>query len=201
MSLKKIFSLVIPGIAFLLFINTFLPFYSTSWASANLWRMSKSISVFILLSAIAVAAVYILYFLGILKEKLVSYGYLGIGFLGLFHIAYFFDIVENGSIGLWFGLILSLGLIGCSIVWNFLSDTPLPAKPKPVPPTPITPNGMVAPQQPVNSAPVAPAPVTQPTEPVVTPEPSTPAPAPTPTVEAPKEIAGYDPQTGAPIYK
>ena len=128
MSTRKIFSIIISGIAFYLFINMFIPYAGNSWGSSNLWKISTAYSVIMLICLLAIMAVYLLSIFGIIKEKWVSYANYATGFVVIFHMAFFFNYIEMTKAGIWLGFIFSLGLGTCSVLWNFMSDKPFEAK-------------------------------------------------------------------------
>ena len=67
-----------------------------------------------------------------LKEKWIRFANYGVGFLTFLHLTQLFFCINTGArtdVGLWFELILGLGLGACSVIWYFVSDEPFAAKP------------------------------------------------------------------------
>ena len=140
LSMKKIYSISMAGIALLLFIFTFIPNFKISGSTYGLWSSDLSTEIYdvkiyavaglvkpilLTIALVAIGAVYLLNMFGILKEKWVSYANYATGFVTLTYLNLFFGNTGSLYVGLWFGLILSIGLCAVSVLWNFASDTPI----------------------------------------------------------------------------
>ena len=123
---KKLFSLIMAGIALLIIIFSFLPYAGTSYYHVSLWNKEAgllSIAIIQLILMLAVMAVYLLHVFKGLKEKWVPYTYYAVGFVTLTHLTYFFKMLDGGSmVGFWFEFLLALGLAAVSVLWNFQGD-------------------------------------------------------------------------------
>ena len=126
LTMKKLFSLIMVGIAFLLIVFSFCPYAGYGSYGYSLWSkdaglLSLGIIQFILL--LGIIAVYGLHFLKDLKEKWISYANYAVGFITFTHLIYFFRILDGGSkFGFWFEFILALGLGTISVLWYFQSN-------------------------------------------------------------------------------
>lgn len=130
LSKKKMFSIIICSLAAFLFINSFIPHVkiSTSYysASGNLWSSGlKSTAIILLFCYIGVISCYLLNMFGKFKDKWMSYVNYATGFIVLTYLTFFFGYMENIYVGIWLGLLASLGLGVLSVLWNFASDTPM----------------------------------------------------------------------------
>lgn len=125
MSVRKIFSIIISVLAVYLFINMFIPYYGSSWASYNMWEFSTSFSIMLLICLIGVVVVYLLSLFGILKEKWVSYVNYAVGFVAVFHIGYLFHVIDYTQVGVWLGTLASIAMLVLSVLWYFMSDEAL----------------------------------------------------------------------------
>ena len=124
--MKKLFSLIMVGIAFLLIVFSFLPYVGYSTIHYSLWSKATatlSFAIIQLILALGIMALYGLHVLKGLKEKWISYANYAVGFISLTHLIYFFRLLDGGSmVGFWFELILALGLAVISVLWNFQDD-------------------------------------------------------------------------------
>lgn len=128
MTKRKVFSIVMASIALYLFINSFIPYLKSYGTKVNLWDY-KGIRVIMLISIIAVITMYLLHIFLNLNEKIMSYANYATGFISLFHVAMFFGNLDHLYVGIWLGLIASLGLVTIAVLWGFMSDEPM-GKPK-----------------------------------------------------------------------
>ena len=130
MSKRKIFSIVIAGIAFLLFVFSFIDYFG----EASMWNtIFLSAGLFQLFIVIGLIALYMLHLFMNLNEKWFKFANYGVGFITIYHLVQLFFIINIGGrteVGLWFELILGLGLGACSVLWYFMSDEPLATKAK-----------------------------------------------------------------------
>ena len=135
MSIRKVFSIIISSLALYLFINMFLPFNGFinkfndfAIIDGNTWGFSVAFSIFLLISIIAVITIYLLNLFGVLKEKWVSLANYFTGFIFFFHVSSLFLLIDGPKVGLFLGLVASLGMFVLSILWNFVSDKPAAKK-------------------------------------------------------------------------
>lgn len=123
---KKLFSLIMVGIAFLLIVFSFLPYIGFSSLNYSLWSKDAgllSFAIIQLLLMLAVMAVYLLHAFKGLKEKWIMYANYAVGFVVFTHLIYFFKLLDGGSmVGFWFEFLLALGLGAISVLWNFQSE-------------------------------------------------------------------------------
>ena len=125
MTKRKVFSIVMASIALFLFINMFIPYFKVGSTKINLWNDSfKGDRVIILLSLLSIMAIYLLHLFLNLKEKIVGYANYAVGFVTLYHIASFFARTDYLYVGMWLGIIASIGLVTISVIWNFMDDKP-----------------------------------------------------------------------------
>ncbi len=133
---KKLFSLIMAGIAFLLIVFSFLPYAGVSSYNFSLWSKEAgllSFGIIQLLTMLGVMAVYLLHVFKGLKEKWISYANYAVGFVSFSHLIYFFKMLDGGSmVGFWFEFILALGLAVISVLWNFQNDDPVGGKKAPI---------------------------------------------------------------------
>jgi len=126
LTMKKLFSLIMVGIAFLLIVFSFLPYVGYSSIHYSLWSKelsTLSFAIIQLILALGIMAVYGLHVFKGLKEKWVIYANYGVGFITLNHLTYFFRLLDGGSmVGFWFEFLLALGLGAISVLWYFQSD-------------------------------------------------------------------------------
>ncbi len=129
---KKLFSLIMAGIAFLLIVFSFLPYAGVSSYNFSLWSKEAgllSFGIIQLLTMLGVMAVYLLHVFKGLKEKWISYANYAVGFVSFSHLIYFFKMLDGGSmVGFWFEFLLALGLGAISVLWNFQGDEPVGKK-------------------------------------------------------------------------
>lgn len=134
LTMKKLFSLIMAGLACLLIIFSFCPYvgygsYGYSLWSSDAGTLSLGIVQFILL--LGVIAVYVLHVFKGLKEKWITYANYAVGFVTFTHLIYFFRILDGGSkFGFWFEFLLALGLGAISVLWYFQSDEKAVGGPK-----------------------------------------------------------------------
>ena len=133
MSMRKIFSIVMAGIAFLMFVFSFLDYVGTSFGGISMWNSSYlAFCLFQLFIVLALIALCMLHLFMNLKEKWFKFANYGVGFITLFHLSMLFTCANRGMttyVGLWFEFILGLGLGACSVIWYFMSDEPFAKKP------------------------------------------------------------------------
>lgn len=133
---RKIFSIVMAGLALLIIIFSFLPYVGAYSYNYSLWSSEAgtlSIGVTQLLLMLAVIALYLLHLFMDLKEKWVTYANYAVGFVTITHLIYFFRLLSGGSkVGFWFEFLLSLALGACSVLWYFMSEEPLADKSTPI---------------------------------------------------------------------
>ena len=126
LTMKKLFSLIMVGIAFLLIVFSFLPYVGAGSIHYSLWSKATStlsVAIIQLLLCLGIMAVYGLHVFKGLKEKWISYANYAVGFITLTHLTYFFRLLDGGSmVGFWFEFLLSLGLAVISVLWYFQSD-------------------------------------------------------------------------------
>ncbi len=126
LTMKKLFSLIMVGIAFLLIVFSFLPYVGYSSIHYSLWSKelsTLSFAIIQLILALGIMAVYGLHVFKGLKEKWISYANYAVGFVTINHLIYFFRLIDGGSmVGFWFEFLLALGLAVISVLWNFQSD-------------------------------------------------------------------------------
>ena len=136
LSLKKIYSISMAGIALLLFIFSFIDYVGdvNEWGKmARFIGLGASFSIFKLIILICVVAVYALNFLGKLDEKWVKFANYGVGYIVFHYLIYFFNFVGEGTnVGFWFSTIFALGFGTISVLWYFASDKPLENKKAPI---------------------------------------------------------------------
>lgn len=135
MSLRKVFSIIIASVAFYLFINMFFPYNGLlnkyndiAIIDGNMWGFSVGFSVFALIGILSIITIHLLYVFGVLNEKWIAYTFYGVGFVSIFHVCYFFLVLDSAKIGIWLGFFFSIILLSLSIVWNVLSDKPFSGK-------------------------------------------------------------------------
>ena len=139
LSMKKVFSIAMAGIAFLLFIFTFIPAFKISGSSYGLWSSGLAESlmgfkiyavgglvkpIILTIALFAIMAIYLLNMFGVLKEKWVKYANYAVGFVAFTYLNLFFGNTKVLFVALWFDLFLSLGLAAVSVLWDFASDEP-----------------------------------------------------------------------------
>ena len=128
MNKRKIFSIIIASIALLLICFSFID-YIGSASLWNTWYLSAGI--FQLLIALGLIAVYLLHLFMDLKEKWMKFANYGVGFIVFYHLTQLFFAINMGArtdVGLWFELILALGMGACSVLWYFMSEEPFAPK-------------------------------------------------------------------------
>ncbi len=124
MSLRKLFDIIIAGLAVLLFIFMFIPYFSGYPKDMNVWKFSTAISVFMLFNILGIIAVYLLHLFGILKDKWVNYANYAIGALSFWHVGFFFEAIDGGAkVGIWLGTIVTLGMLTLSVLWHLLGKS------------------------------------------------------------------------------
>ncbi len=122
LSKKKIFSIVIAGLALLLFIDSFIPHVKVFGTTANIWKGDKASAIFLLINYIAIIAMYLLNLFGIIKEKWIGYVRYAVGYICISYVALFFSDIDYLYVGIWFGVILSIAMATFSVLWDFASD-------------------------------------------------------------------------------
>ncbi len=120
MNLRKVFDIVIASIALLLFIFMFIPYFGRGSFSMSMWKYSTAVSVFMLFNLLGIIAVYLLHLFGVLKDRWVNYANYAIGAVAFWNVAYLFDYMEYTKVGIWFGAILSLGMLTVAVLWHLL---------------------------------------------------------------------------------
>ena len=133
---KKLFSLIMAGIAFLLIVFSFLPYAGISSYNFSLWSKEAgllSFGILQLLLMLGVMAVYLLHVFKGFKEKWITYANYAVGFVVFNHLIYFFKMLDGGSmVGFWFEFLLALGLGTISVLWYFQGDEPINGKKAPI---------------------------------------------------------------------
>ena len=136
LSLKKIYSIAMAGIALLLFIFSFIDYVGdvSEWAKfARMIGLGASFSIFKLLICLCIIATYLLHLFKNIDEKWVKFANYGVGFLVFHYLVYFFNFVGEGTdVGFWFCTIFALGLGAVSVLWYFASDKPIETTKAPV---------------------------------------------------------------------
>lgn len=136
LNMKKIFSLAMVGISFLLIVFSFVSYVGYGSIGFSLWSSDAgllSFGIIQLLLLLGVMALYGLHALKGLKEKWISYANYAVGFVTLTHLIYFFKILDGGSkVGFWFEFLLGLALAVVSVLWNFQSEEPIESKKAPI---------------------------------------------------------------------
>ena len=134
LNMKKIFSLAMVGIAFLLIVFSFVSYVGYGSYGISLWNSSLlAIGIIQFILLLGVIALYGLHAFKGLKEKWIAYANYAVGFVTLVHLVYFFQILDGGSkVGFWFEFILGSALAVVSVLWNFQSETPLESKKAPI---------------------------------------------------------------------
>ena len=111
LSLKKIYSIAMAGIALLLFIFSFIPYAGdvSEWAKmARYIGLGASFSIFKMLIVFCIIATYLLHLFKDIDEKWVKYANYGVGYIVFHYIVYFFNFVGEGTnVGFWFCTILA----------------------------------------------------------------------------------------------
>ena len=115
MTKRKIFSIVMASIALFLFINTFIPHLKSYGSKVNLWDY-KGIRVMMLISLLAIIAIYLLHLFMNLKHGIVRYANYATGYVTIFYLSMFFGNTDYLYVGIWLGLIASLGLAAISVL-------------------------------------------------------------------------------------
>jgi len=128
MNMRKVFSIIIAGIAFFMFVFSFIDYVM----GVSMWNTAfLSFGIFQLFIVLALIAVYLLHLFMDLKEKWIKFANYGVGFLTFFHLSELFWCINNGlrtNVGLWFELIFALGLGACSVLWYFMKEEPFAKK-------------------------------------------------------------------------
>lgn len=125
MSVKKLFNIIIAGLAVLLFIFMFIPAIGNDYYKLNMWDRGTAFGVFLLFSYLGIIALYALNFFNILKDKWIGYANYAVGFVAIIYLTMLFDNIEYTRIGIWLGTIFALGMLVLSILWNFVGDKPM----------------------------------------------------------------------------
>ena len=136
LSMRKVFGIIMASLSLVLFIFSFIPHVKVSTlygsVTSNLWDGNKAQPVLMLFCYLAIIAVYLLHLFGILKEKWVSYVNYATGYITISYLYMFFGNLDYLYVGIWLGLIFSLGLATISVLWNFVSDKPFEGNGAPV---------------------------------------------------------------------
>ena len=127
LTMKKLFSLIMVGIAFLLIVFSFCPYAGYGSTGYSLWSKDAGLLMFGIIQcllALGIIALYGLHVLKGLKEKWINYANYAVGFITFTHLIYFFKMVDGGysKFGFWFEFILALGLGAISVLWFFQSN-------------------------------------------------------------------------------
>lgn len=132
LSLKKIYSIVMAGLALLLFIFSFIPYVGdvSVWSSISRYvGLGVGFAIIQMLILFCIIAAYLLHFFMGIDEKWIKYTNYGVGFIVFHYIVNFFDFVGNGTnVGFWFDVILALALGTISVLWYFASEKTLNLK-------------------------------------------------------------------------
>ena len=134
LNMKKIFSLAMVGIAFLLIVFSFVSYVGYGSYGVSLWSSSLlSIGIIQFILLLGVMALYGLHVFKGLNEKWIAYANYAVGFIALIHLVYFFQILDGGSkAGFWFEFILGIALAVVSVLWNFQTEEPIESKKAPI---------------------------------------------------------------------
>jgi len=136
LSLKKIYSIAMAGIALLLFIFSFIPYAGdvSEWSKmARFIGLGASFSIFKMLIVFCIIATYLLHLFKDIDDKWVKYANYGVGYIVFHYLVYFFNFVGEGTnVGFWFCTILALGLGAVSVLWYFASEKPIETSKAPV---------------------------------------------------------------------
>ena len=133
---KKLFSLIMAGLSFLIIVFSFLPYVGYASYHYSLWSSDAgtlSIGIIQFLLLLCVIAVYLLHVFMGLKEKWISYANYAVGFVVFTHLIYFFRLLSGGSkVGFWFQFILALALGAVSVLLNFQKEEPIGKQKAPI---------------------------------------------------------------------
>ena len=136
LSLRKVYSIIMAGLAFLLFVFSFVDYVGdvSVWSSmARYIGLGVGFAIVQLLVLLSIIAVYMLHLFGKLDEKWVKFANYGVGFITFHYLVQFFCFVgESTDFGFWIDVILALGLGTISVLWYFASDKEFQSKQAPI---------------------------------------------------------------------
>ena len=125
-SKRKLYNLITMGLILLLIINLFIPIVGDSTKSQSLWTLeSNSIRIIILFELIIALLICALQYFNILLDF--KFVYFSLGYYFTTFLTSLFSFIENkyisnSKIGLWLGLIVSLGALATTIIGNFMGN-------------------------------------------------------------------------------
>ena len=136
---RKVFSIVIAGISLLMIIFSFLPYIGAGSYSVSLWSSdggTLAIGVTQMIILLCIITIYLLHLFMGLNEKWARYANYGVGFVVIYQIVEFFQVITRSGVGtrvgFWFEFLLALGLGTCSVLWYFMSEEPFADKSTPI---------------------------------------------------------------------